>query len=141
MPDRSVPETTLFDDLVHQQISDLVQRADPDVPFKLKVSNAEDGVDIEIPVEFVSKVGFRYAVILPRTRTAYSSFANDLSRWNLPSPVLAITYDREGNIYYGFPWGPLGLPLRSDTKRKFPNIRAGLRAFFNALRLLAAKRA
>jgi hypothetical protein len=140
MPDKSVPETTLFDDLVRQQISDLVQHTEPDVPFKLKVSKAEDGVDIETPVEFVSKVGFRYAVILPRTRTACSSFANDLSRWNLPALVLAITYDREGNIYYGFPWGPLGLPPRSDTKRKFPNIRARLRAFYNALRLFDAKR-
>jgi hypothetical protein len=141
MPDNSVSGTGSFSDLVRRQISELVQRTEPGVPFKLKVSSAEDGVDIETPIEFVPKVGFRYAVILPRTKAAYSSFAEDLRRWNLPAPVLAITYDREGNIYYGFPWGPLGLPPRSNTERIFPNIRAGLRAFFSALKSFAAKRA
>jgi hypothetical protein len=62
------------------------------------------GVDVEVPVEDIDGVGFQYAEIKPLSRSGRSRFNNQvLNVWDLEGRVQAITYDKNGNIYYGFP--------------------------------------
>ena len=57
-----------------------------------------------MPGRFVDDVGFEYGEIKPLSRSGRSRFNNQvLNIWNLEGRVQPITYDRDGNIYYGFP--------------------------------------
>lgn len=72
----------------------------------LRTSPGINGVDIEVPEGAVSRVGFRYAEIKPMSSSGLSRFKTQVTNiWNLEGQVQAITYDYDGNIYYGFP-GP-----------------------------------
>ncbi|HEX4157604.1 MAG TPA: hypothetical protein VHY79_03950 [Rhizomicrobium sp.] len=93
-----------YGNLVHEQIGTLYQNTFPDVKMILRTSKGLNDVDIEIPDENVPSVGFRYAEIKPLSNSGFSRFKGQVARWKKPAPVLAITYDYDGNIYYGFPW-------------------------------------
>ena len=83
----------IYGNLAHQQIGDLIQDMFPDVVMILRTAPGDTDVDIEIPVDEVSRVGFRYAEIKPVSDYGFRSYNEQVARWNLPEPVLAITYD------------------------------------------------
>jgi hypothetical protein len=95
---------TDYGNLVHKQIGDLIQDMYPDVKMILRTSPGMKGIDIEIMPDEASRVGFRYAEIKPVSDYGFRSYTGQVARWKLPEPVLAITYDYQGNVYYGFPW-------------------------------------
>ncbi len=51
----------------------------------------------------VSDIGFQFGEIKPLSPYGVRSFNTQVTKWNLPGPVQAITYDKAGNIYLGFP--------------------------------------
>jgi len=61
------------------------------------------GVDIELPEMEVPELGARYIEIKPLADSGFKRFRADIARWKLTEPVLPLTYDYDGNIYYGFP--------------------------------------
>jgi hypothetical protein len=104
VPANAAPGTTTYGHQVGDQIGKLFRDALPDVKVILRTDPGIKGVDIEIPSDAVIEAGFRYAEIKPISAAAVSRFNIQVMRWNLPEPVQVITYDYEGNIYYGFPW-------------------------------------
>jgi hypothetical protein len=54
--------------------------------------------EIEVP-----ELGARYLEIKPLTESGYARIRANIGRWELSEPVLPVTYDYDGNIYYGFP--------------------------------------
>lgn len=103
IPTNVAPGTTTYGNLVHVQIGNIVQGSFPNVNMTLRTSPAIRGVDIEIPLLRVPDVGFKFAEIKALTDDGFRSFNTQIARWKLSDSVLAITYDYEGNIYYGFP--------------------------------------
>jgi hypothetical protein len=103
IPANAVPGTTKYGDLVGKQIGDLFQSRLPDVPITLRTSPGMRGVDIELTEPYVDALGARYLEIKPLTDSGFRTFRVQIVRWKLTEPVLPVTYDYEGNIYYGFP--------------------------------------
>lgn len=103
IPTNAVPRTTTYGELVGEQIGNLVQIASPTTEMILRTAPGIKGVDIELKAEDAFVAGFRYAEIKPVTDSGFRTFNRQLARWKLSEPVLAITYDYDGNIYYGFP--------------------------------------
>jgi len=82
----------------------LQESVSPNVVLTLNTAPNTPGVDVEVPVEDIDSVGFQYAEIKPLSRSGRSRFNNQvLNVWDLEGRVQAITYDKNGNIYYGFP--------------------------------------
>jgi hypothetical protein len=108
IPEDLVPGTKAFGDHVHDQVGTLLQDAvGPNVELTLNTAPGVNGVDIEVPEASVFRVGFRRAEIKPMSSSGLSRFKNQvLNVWDLEGQVLPITYDYDGNIYYGFsgPW-------------------------------------
>ena len=81
----------------------MVREAVPDVELTL---NTEPGVrnpDIIVPEGTISQLGFEYAEIKPLSNSGLTRFKYQvLNVWELEGKVLPITYDYDGNIYYGF---------------------------------------
>lgn len=103
IPETAAPGTTTYGDLVGKQIGDLVQSRLPDIPMILRTSPGMKGVDIELAERYVDALGARYLEIKPLTDSGFRTFRVQTVRWKLTEPVLPVTYDYEGNIYYGFP--------------------------------------
>lgn len=104
IPTGVAPKTTTYGNLLHEQIGTLVQDMFPNVKMILRTAPSNIDWDIEIPADEASRVGFRYAEIKPVSEYGFRTYTWQVARWKLPEPVLAITYDYHGNIYYGFPW-------------------------------------
>jgi hypothetical protein len=98
-----VPGTTPYGDEVHEQIGNLFQNRLPTVKITLRTLRGMRGVDVELPETEAPQLGARYLEIKPLTESGYDRFRADVGRWNLSEPVLPVTYDYDGNIYYGFP--------------------------------------
>ena len=103
IPENAVPGTTTYGDLVHEQIGALVKARLPNARIILRTSPGIRGVDIELPEMEVPELGARYTEIKPLTDSGFKRFRADIARWKLTEPVLPLTYDYDGNIYYGFP--------------------------------------
>jgi hypothetical protein len=103
IPENAVPGTTKYGDLVHEQIAGLIKERLPDANPILRVSPGMKGVDIELPEIEVPELGARYIEIKPLTESGFKRFRANIARWKLAEPVLPLTYDYDGNIYYGFP--------------------------------------
>jgi hypothetical protein len=103
IPETAAPGTTTYGDLVGKQIGDLFQSRQPNVPMTLRTSPGMRGVDIEVAEPYVDALGARYLEIKPLTDSGFRTFRVQIVRWKLTEPVLPVTYDYEGNIYYGFP--------------------------------------
>jgi hypothetical protein len=104
IPANAVPGTTTYGNLVGEQIGKLLQDSAPDVPMILRTSPGIKGVDVEVPFDQASDFGFQFGEIKPATDYGFRTFNAQVARWKLPAPVQVITYDYQGNIYYGFPW-------------------------------------
>ena len=104
-PEYLVPGTKDHGDYAHDRIGSLLQEAaGRSVTLTLNTAPNTRGVDVEVLEEDIEDVGFEYAEIKPLSRTGRSRFNNQvLNIWNLEGRVQPITYDKNGNIFYGFP--------------------------------------
>jgi hypothetical protein len=104
-PDHLIPGTKRHGDYAHEQIGNLLQNAaGTDITLKLNTAPSIRGVDVEVPVPDIDSVGFQHAEIKPLSRSGRSRLNyQELNVWDLAGQVQAITYDKNGNIYYGFP--------------------------------------
>lgn len=105
VPENLIPGTKGFGDHAHDQIGALLQdAAGKDVTLRLNTAPNARGVDVDVPEASIRDLGFEYAEIKPLSRTGRSRFNNQVMNiWDLEGRVQAITYDKNGNIYYGFP--------------------------------------
>lgn len=82
----------------------LQESVGPNVVLTLNTAPNTPGVDVEVPVPDIDSVGFQYAEIKPLSRSSRSRLNyQEFNVWDLAGQVQAITYDKNGNIYYGFP--------------------------------------
>jgi hypothetical protein len=104
-PEYLIPGTKDHGDYAHDRIGALLQEAaESDVNLTLNTAPNTRGVDVEVLEEDIGDVGFEYAEIKPLSRSGRSRFNNQvLNVWDLEGRVQAITYDKNGNIFYGFP--------------------------------------
>lgn len=106
MPENLVPGTKDFGNYVHDRIGNLFQGMVTNTKLTLNMGPGANGPDIIVPDDAISRLGFKYAEIKPLSTSSISRFNNQvLNVWDLEGQVQAITYDRDGNINYGFP-GP-----------------------------------
>ncbi len=95
--------TTLFGGYAHSATAGLLQELYPDVDFEFRVLPGQRGVDVTVPQEFANDVGYQFGEIKPLTPSGEATFMRQLQRWGLdPEKVQPITYDANGNVYYGF---------------------------------------
>jgi hypothetical protein len=66
------------------------------------VGRGQTGVDVEVRgQQSIDAVGFQYGEIKPLTASGEATFNRQVSNWNLPASVQAITYDAAGRVYLG----------------------------------------
>jgi hypothetical protein len=104
-PDDLIPGTRGHGDYAHGQIGKLLQEAaGTDVDLILNTAPNMRGVDVQVPSPKIEDVGFEFAEIKPLSRSGRSRFNHQvLNIWDLEGRVQPITYDKNGNIFYGFP--------------------------------------
>ena len=104
-PDHLIPGTKDHGDYAHDQIGKLLQEAvGPNIELTLNTAPNTRGVDVGVPDIGLRVTGFEYTEIKPLSRSGRYRFNNQvLNVWKLEGRVQAITYDKYGNIYYGFP--------------------------------------
>lgn len=104
-PEHLIPGTKDYGNYAHDRIGELLQKAaGTNVNLRLNTAPNTRGVDITVPPEYAERIGFDFAEIKPLSRSGRSRFNYQvLNVWDLEGRVQAITYDQNGNIYYGFP--------------------------------------
>jgi hypothetical protein len=104
-PEYLIPGTKGHGDYAHDRIGTLLQDATgTNITLTLNTAPNVRGVDIAVPDDGIHVVGFEFAEIKPLSRTGRTRFNDQvLNVWDLDGRVQAITYDKNGNIYYGFP--------------------------------------
>lgn len=99
-----MPGTTLGGQYAHEQIGGLFAREAPeDASLTLNTAPGARGVDIIVPAKSVSDVGFPFGEIKPNSLYGMRNFNAQVAKWRLSDHIQAITYDKYGNIYLGFP--------------------------------------
>ena len=74
-----------------------------DVPVVLRVARGEHGGDVSVPEPYIASVGFAHAEIKPLSASGERKMRQQILDWEYdPSTVQAITYDANGNVYFGF---------------------------------------
>jgi len=75
----------------------------PNVDFDFRVLPGQRGVDVTVlDAEGISQVGFEFGEIKPLTASGERTMLRQIPKWGLkPVQVQPITYDAQGNIYYG----------------------------------------
>jgi len=95
--------TATFGNYAHEEIAKQLEDMFPDVLFEFNIRPGETGVDVIVPEEAASRVGFEYAEIKPLTPSGEASFMRQSENWRFsPGELEAITYDANGNVYLGF---------------------------------------
>jgi hypothetical protein len=93
--------TTLFGNYAHEQTAAVLRSLYPDVSFRFMVLPGQQGIDVTVLADPYGQVGYQYGEIKPLTASGESAFNRKLEQWGV-GPVQAITYDADGNVYYGF---------------------------------------
>jgi hypothetical protein len=93
--------TTLFGNYAHDETTKLLREMYPDVVFIFRAGPGQRGIDVEVTEKSISGVGHQYIEIKPLTPSGERSFNQQLERWGV-GPVQSLTYDKDGNLYYGF---------------------------------------
>ena len=74
-----------------------------DADLILRVKPGEKGIDVSVPPEHIARLGFAHAEIKPLSASGEKKMRQQVWDWEYdPSTVRAITYDANGNVYFGF---------------------------------------
>ena len=98
--------TTSFGNAAHVETANLFEQLYPEVAqnggFSMRVLPGQTGVDVTVGEQYVDQVGFQFAEIKPLSASGAARFNQQVLNWNLQSPVQAITYDANGNVFLRF---------------------------------------
>jgi hypothetical protein len=89
---------------MHERIGMMLEKRYRGVQMEMRLKPGQRGVDIEVlnPRD-VSRTGFRFADIKPRTPSGQTRLSAQLEKWGMNAQeVRPITYDAKGNVYLGF---------------------------------------
>jgi hypothetical protein len=71
--------------------------------FLLRVEPGQRGIDVSVPEKHIARLGFAHAEIKPLSASGEKKLQQQIWKWGYdPSTVRAITYDADGNVYFGF---------------------------------------
>lgn len=72
--------------------------------MELNVLRGQPGIDVTVlGPRGIARMGFEYAEIKPLTLSGERRLLTQANNWGLkPQQIQPITYDANGNIYYGF---------------------------------------
>jgi hypothetical protein len=94
---------TDFGFYAHEKVGRILQDQYPGVPLVLRVTRGEQGVDVSVPGNYIARVGFAHAEIKPLSASGEKKMRQQISKWEYdPNTVQAVTYDANGNVYFGF---------------------------------------
>ena len=92
-----------FGNYAHVQAGEIVKSLYHDVPLVLRLAPGQRGVDVSVPGPYIARLGFAHAEIKPLTTSGEKKMRQQVWDWEYdPSTVQAITYDANGNVYFGF---------------------------------------
>jgi hypothetical protein len=95
--------TTDFGKYAHEKAADILKSMHPNVPFIFRTKPFETGVDVTVPNKYITHVGFAHGEIKPLTDSGKRTMLGQVLKWGLDrKKVRAITYDAQGNVFYGF---------------------------------------
>jgi hypothetical protein len=102
VPDDLTFGTTDFGNYAHNKMAELLKELYPGVDFTFRVGRGQKGVDTDVPEDASVPPLLRgkSLELKPRTPSGERSFYRQQERWGVP--VEPLTYDQDGNIYYGF---------------------------------------
>jgi hypothetical protein len=73
------------------------------VDLILRVKLGQRGIDVSVPKAHIARLGFAHAEIKPLSASGEKKLRQQIWKWGYdPSTVQAITYDANGNVYFGF---------------------------------------
>jgi hypothetical protein len=94
---------TKFGNYAHQEIGRMLQDLYKGVGLILRVKPGQRGIDVSVPKEHAASLGFAHAEIKPLSASGEKKLQQQIWNWGYdPSTVRAITYDANGNVYFGF---------------------------------------
>ena len=68
-----------------------------------RVEPGQRGIDVSVPEKHIARLGFAHAEIKPLSASGEKKLRQQVGKWGYdPSTVSAITYDANGNVYFGF---------------------------------------
>ena len=100
--------TTTFGQEAHRAAADiltqeLIRSGVPAEAIVDRTLPGARGIDLSVPPDFASRMGFEHLEIKPNTASGMRSFARGMDRWGYdPSTVRIVTYDAFGNLRWGF---------------------------------------
>jgi hypothetical protein len=81
----------------------MLQKLYKDAGLILRVEPGQRGIDVSVPAEHIAKLGFAHAEIKPLSESGEKKLRQQIWKWGYdPRTVQAITYDANGNVYFGF---------------------------------------
>jgi hypothetical protein len=94
---------TDFGIYAHKQAARILQDQYSGIPLVLRVERGEQGVDVSVPANYIARVGFAHAEIKPLSASGEKKLRQQIWMWEYdPNTVRAVTYDANGNVYFGF---------------------------------------
>jgi hypothetical protein len=92
-----------FGHYAHREAAKILKDLYPGVQFVLRVTPGQKGIDVSVPLDRIESLGFAHAEIKPLSASGEKKMRQQVWDWEYdPSTVRAITYDANGNVYYGF---------------------------------------
>jgi hypothetical protein len=94
---------TDFGNHAHREIGSMLRKLYRDANLILRVEPGQRGIDVSVPKDHIAKLGFAHAEIKPLSESGEKKLRQQVEKWGYdPSTVRAITYDANGNVYFGF---------------------------------------
>jgi hypothetical protein len=94
---------TDFGNHAHRETGSMLQELYRDAHLILRVKPGEKGIDVSVPETHIASLGFAHAEIKPLSASGEKRLRQQILKWEYdPSTVQAITYDANGNVYFGF---------------------------------------
>ncbi len=102
VPDDLTYGTTNFGIYAHEQLAKLLDKLYPRVKFILRLGRGQKGIDVEVPDDprLPPSLREKSLELKPRTPSGERRFYRQKEEWGVP--VDPLSYDQDGNIYYGF---------------------------------------
>jgi len=94
---------TDFGNHAHREIGSMLRKLYRDADLILRVEPGQRGIDVSVPEDHIARLGFAHAEIKPLSASGEKKLRQQIWKWGYdPSTVRAITYDANGNVYFGF---------------------------------------